>query len=380
MNKSIKRILLILLALTPFFGMFEAIGFLGFKLPIDIVFVKSIKIILIYIAFSICFIRTLLLKFSLIHPFLLVISFFLFLVIILSTNPYFILAGFNWLLPFIIMFLLVGVVDDAFLKKTAKILFYVLCLNTLMQVYQMFYMPAYQGANVFGLSGRLRGFFAISSISAVFTCYVYFVIKYHSNFSPRKKNISYLLVYLSVFFAMSSAGAGLLVLMLILPKFLKSKFKALSFVVLIPLIVLAVTNLDTLSGRTKGQSGRSFSIRQKILIDQIYNADLISPNFGKATNFAVNINRKLGINNEAFIADMMYTSILTNMGWIFFIIVMFFIICSLFKVFHKKQLHVIIFFIISISAAASQIISEMYPVNYIIAICGAYYINPKNKF
>lgn len=377
MDEKIKNLLIVLIALTPLFGLFEAIGYLNLSLPFDIVKIKAVRYSFTYLIFFICLLKTMLLKLKNIHPFFLITVLFVLLGIMLSNDFYYMFSGTNLLLPFLMMFLLVNVIDKVFLIRLSKVLFVFLVLNTLMQVFQMFYMPAFQGTNVFGLTGRLRGFFAISSISGVVTCFVYYIVKYFSDFSNKKIQLTFLIACLSIFLTMSSAGAGLFLIMIFLPKFLKSKFKGLAFVFIIPIFILMFNNLDTLSGRIKGQSSDSFNTRKEILMEQLKKTSLLPVDFGKATNLAMNFKKNLNVKNDAFIADMMYTSILVNLGYIFFVIFMCLVIVVMTKVFSVGSIELKVFFIMCLASASSQIISEMFPTNYLLTIMGAYFINQK---
>lgn len=384
MVKIIQNILLILVFLTPLFGVVEGFGAIDFTVPFTLVFIKSLKLFIIFLVVFLTVCRLLFTDFFHLKSVLLLFLLFVFtlMVFLLSSNIYIALAGLSWSLPFFLIFLLVGAIDVNFLYKLTKVLVFVLISNTLLQLAQMFYMPAYRGFNFFGLSGRLAGFFSSASSAGILSSFVYFSIKYFSNFNLRWKNIFLAVSVLSVFLSMSSTGVGLLVIIIMYPFYLKSKNKIIGILFFVPLIFTAISYLDVLTGRDSGSSESSFTTRLSILFQQIENSEIISTNFGKATNMGVSIERNLNIYVDGvFITDMMYTSLLVNYGWLITFILLGLLLITLIHIKRLNSISLNLFIVMCLLGSSALIITEIFPINMLIAIYSAYYIfNVRNKY
>ena len=96
-------------------------------------------------------------------------------------------------------------------------------------------------------------------------------------------------------------------------------------------LFLIFINLDTITGRSEGDTMISGGTRLEILLESIENATFISNEFGTATNTAVSLELE-----NAFIADSTYTSLITNLGFFVFFILLFIIIFAVYYAFYKK--------------------------------------------
>lgn len=384
--QKIQKLILLLFILTPIFSITEIFEYLeiGVNLPVDMFYVKLPKDILMIIVLFLSFIYSLRHK----HPVnyyicLFLLSAFTFICFYFSytTNGIQIAtAGIRWAIPFFLMILLYDISNLTLLKKVTKILFAILLLHFTVQILQMVFMPPIWGLNTFGLSGRLPGIFAYPSSSGTFAAFCFFCFKY--DLSGRMKTTGSALAIASVFLSMSSTGVILLSILLGMPIYLKSKYKLILSSVVILFIFVFMNNLDLLTGRETGDSALSGTTRIEILQEIIDSMEFISTNFGIATNTAINLLATLGMDSNAFIADSLYTSFLTNYGVIFFILFIGSILYVLLHLFMEKNKNIpfILFFIIILLSGISIIIIEFFPINLIIAVYLSYYLKKYSFF
>ena len=73
--------------------------------------------------------------------------------------------------------------------------------------------------------------------------------------------------------------------------------------------------------------------------------------------------------------DSMYASLVTNLGILNFIVILFTLLTLTFTAFVNKKKERLIFYILILLSSSTTIIFEVYPVNLLISIMFAYYIN-----
>lgn len=381
MKKLIQYTILLLLCLTPLFGIVEVLTFLGQESTIEILYYKLPKDILLGLITVFSIARIFRNSYpSRLVPYLFTLTVFTSLVFLLSaSNLLTAIAGLRWCLPFFLLLLLVDIVDNKFLTKVSNVLAWIVILNLAVQIHQMLNMSAIRGFNQFGLAGRVSGFFSNASAAGVLGCFAFFVVRYFSNSKRIVTNLYLLCAMLSIVVSMSSTGVAIFLLIVIVPYFLRSQIKSLLIFLIAPVILVVFINLDFLTGRAEGDSAISFSTRMNIFGEQISKAQLISMRFGEATNTAVNFSRKLNIQQDSFISDSLYTSILTNYGWLFFTI----FTLVLYKCFRhtvkSKDEGQIVFFIICFLSSFPIITTENFPINILISMLGAYYVKLHKK-
>lgn len=381
MKKLIQYTILLLICLTPVFGIVEVLTFLGQESSIDILYYKLPKDILLGLITIFSIIRIFRNGYpNRLAPYLFTLTVFTLLVFLLSSsNLLTSVAGLRWSLPFFILFLLVDVIDSKFVTKISDVLAWIIVLNLAVQIHQMLNMSAIRGFNQFGLAGRVSGFFSNSSAAGVLGCFTFYIIRYFSESRKILTNFYLICSVLSIIVSMSSTGVAILLLILIIPYFLRSNIKSLLVFLVAPVILIVFANLDFLTGRSQGDSAISFSTRMSIFADQISKAQLISLRFGEATNTAVNFSRKLNIQQDSFISDSLYTSILTNYGWLFFTIFSIVLYKCLRKTIESKDEGQIVFFTICFLSSFPIITTENFPINMLISLLGAYYIKLHKK-
>ncbi|HMM01546.1 MULTISPECIES: hypothetical protein [unclassified Dysgonomonas] len=378
MKAKIQKVILLLFILTPLFCLSEIFEYLGLGLSFDMFFIKLPKDILMIFLLLMCTIFSFRYK----HPhnyYICLLLLFSFTIICFafsySLNGLQIaMAGVRWAIPFFLLILLYDVVDIDLLKKVTKILFCLLILHAAVQLLEMLFFPPRKGLNIFGFPGRLPGIFVHPSASGTFAAFCFYVIRYFQEGKIRLLGL--VIAILSVFLSMSSTGVMLLFLLIFMPWYLKSKHKGILSIIAVLFLFLVVTNLDFLTGRGEGSSAVSGGTRIQILQEIVDSAEPISTNFGLATNTAINLMSSFGIQSNAYIADSLYTSVLTNYGVIFFFLFISAILYLLLYLFVRKKIDIpfVLIFLISITSGVSIIIVEMFPMNIIIAVFLSYFM------
>jgi len=377
-NNLVRVIIYLLVVLIPISGTYEFLVSVGIQPSFNITFLKVPREGLMILLLLVSMVNLLKREFSDELTIFLIVFFILNVICFLSATTTDIgVFGVRWALPFFILPLIYLEVDERMMVKIGKMLFVVLLLNVCCQVYQMFFMPAYRGVNMFGLSGRLSGFFALPSIAGSFAAFILFLIIYFPPYINKKILLFYkILAYLSVFLSMSSTGVGLLFVVVFIPILFKSKHSFFILLILIPFSAIVINNLDSLTGRFEGDSETSISTRVVIFLKKIADTKIVSDGeFGNATNGAVGNSRRGEIGSDAFIADSLYTSVLVNYGLLPFIIFLLILFFSGYYIFYRSNdIRLKIFFIMVLLSSVSLITTEIYPVNLLIIIGGAYFL------
>lgn len=382
MIRSIVQFLLtVLFILTPVFSIFEISGYLSISLlNIDLAYIKLPKDILLLITFFFSFIRFIQKK----YPFYIMGNFlFLFFYTILCflivsfSSLYLGVSGLRWALPLFLIFVLYDIIDYNFMRRVAKILAALIVLNLALQIYEMLFMPSFWGLNMFGFTGRLPGFFAQASICGLFGCFCFFFIRYFYK-KGWKRKVLLAITVTSIFLTMSSAGYMILMALLLTSIFLKSKFKPLLLLLSVAGMIFIFTSMDSLTGRGEGDTASSGSTRVGILANEIMSAGLISDSFGKATNTAKMV-ETIWADDESFIADSFYISLLTNYGYIFFLVFILIVTYIFIKMKLINNTSMRVFFVLALMSGISTIVVELFPMSILISVSTAYYLKYGNK-
>lgn len=283
---------------------------------------------------------------------------------LLNGNLMLSVAGYRWILPIFLILAIYPYIDLDFIKNLTKVLYYLMIVQVTLQILQMFFMPPIAGTNFLGLSARNTGFFVYPGPTGLFAnvCLCFFE-------AFKKFRFSTLLVIISVILSMSSTGAFILFTLLFFIKFYHKRYFKLLCLLLPFFLFFIFINLDTITGRSKGDTMISGGTRFEILLESITNATLISTQFGTATNTAVSMKLE-----DAFIADSTYISLITNFGFIGFSIILFMLILAIFYAFFKKKLDLILFLIVFGLGSISIITFEFFPINLLMPIIIAFYI------
>lgn len=382
-SKSIKIIILIAFILTPIFTIQESIALIfgGINSQTEAltsIYIKLIKdlsfILLIFLAIIGIFYSKKLFKANI---FLILYTIFLIFVgYLFNDNLMIFLAGVRWLIPFLLILFLIPFITKDIIVKIAYIGFYIFIFHFLVQIMQLFFAGGWFGINTLGLSVRNPGIFFIPSTSAFFTILILFLTMFYLD-NSKLRNIIFVLSPISIF--LTASGTGVVVYIVIICLYLiRKKFFVLLPVFSIILFFIIILTLEDLVGRPDFIE-LSFGTRWIIFIELLESSSFFSTSFGYATNTGVLIGSLNGINYDAFVADSTYASILSNLGLITFIFVIFFIVVSVFLAWLNKDKEQLIFIIIFTLFSATTIIFEAYPMNLLFAILMAYYLKNYKK-
>jgi len=362
----IRKLVLLLLFFTIFFTMGEYMYYLNISDNVEIN--SSVKVlkdlmmcIIVLLAFADSFSRK---KVAFIFPVFYLIALNLLLVCLYAQNILLMMVGIRWILPFFLILFLFPYVNEEFIGKVCNVLYGLFIVHVTFQCLELFLMPPVQGINAFGLSSRTPGLFVYPNTGGFFT-----IICFFSFYFFKRKRLFVLLTLLSLALVMSSAASFMFILICFFLCFYHSKYFSL-FIWLLPLLSLFVfNNLDAITGRSEGDTTLSGGIRLDIFLENFMEADVIPKTFGTATNTAMMM--KL---DNGFIADVTYTSILVNMGIVFFVFSIGLIFYGLIYAFFNKKLDLILFLLIYTLYGFSTIVSEIFPMNLLMAVYGAYFI------
>lgn len=377
-TNSIKWVVLGIFALTPIFTIQESLALIfgGLSSQIEIMtplYIKLIKdlsfIVLIFLSTVYIFYSKKILKINL---FIILYTVLLLLIAYLfkdDLNIY--LAGVRWIMPLILVFLLTPFITKDIIEKIFYVGFYLFCLHFLLQIFQLFFAVHWFGVNRFGLSARNPGVFSMPNTSAFFTIMILFLSMFYAK-NLKLKNIIFTLAPISIFLTASGTGVTVYIAIVCLYLMRKKFFVLLPLFVIILFFIIPLT-LEDLTGRLDVIEA-SFATRWIIFIELLKNSNFFSTSFGYATNTGILLSSFNKVDYNAFIADSTYTSILSNLGLITFIFVIFFIIISAFLTWLNKDKELLIFITIFTLYSATIIVFEAYPMNLLFAVLAAYYL------
>ena len=381
-SKSINTIILIAFILIPIFTVQESIALIFggiasqkeiltpvyIKLLKDFMFILLILLSLLGVSYSG--------KISKISLFLMLyIVLLIFIAYMFKNDSMIFFAGIRWLIPFILMLFLIPYITNGLIIKVSHIGFYLFIFHFSIQLLQLFYAKSWYGFGTLGLSARSPGIFFIPSTSAFFTILILFFNMYYMD-NQKIKKIIFILSLISIF--LTASGTGIVVYIVIISVYLlKRKYMLLLPILGVFLFFIVLLTLEDMTGRQ--DIGLSFSIRVGIFLELLQNSELFSSNFGYATNTGILMVSSFGVENNAFIADSLYSSILGNLGLFTFILVISSIFISLFLAWLQKDKEKLTFILIYSLFAATTIIFEVYPANLLFAVFMAYYLSNYRK-
>ncbi len=286
------------------------------------------------------------------------------------------LAGLRWLYPLFLFIFLSGHIDKPFLKDVFKILFGLLIIHLLLQTYELFYMPPYNGTTYFGLTSRVPGIFSHPHSAASFVC-LFYLCSLPLNLPQKRKYLIEIISFISIIFSMSSTGMIVFLIMFFLAK-IKNSIHFRKWFLISPLLVLLLfSNADLLTNRNEGSSASSIGNRKELLYNIFEESELISPNFGLSTNVIVTL---YGNSNRNVIwSDAFYGSFLANLGLLPFTCLLITTGIIFIVGFRQKNIFLISSIVLYSLFSFSTIITEVYPLNLFIGIIAAYIINEKNQ-
>jgi hypothetical protein len=382
LKRRIHQLILFAIANTPLFTTVEILGYFGIDNNLDIIYIKMIKSIVMMI---LVFLTLLYLLYKgYMKKYILPLASLFFFTFWASVNSFgssaLLASGLRWCLPLFLTLTLIRISDQSLLCRITKILSVLIILQVVLQLYEMFYMPPFWGWNIFGLTGRLPGFFIHPNSAGVFTCFVFYFVRYFYTGTQVMKKTLLLVSVFSVFLSMSSAGTMIIIVLIVYPMVRRSKYKLLLIPVILTGLILVLFNLDLITGRGDGDSEVSIGTRMNILIKQMQATEPLSSKFGVATNTAMNLNTFADADlGNAFIADSTYTSFLINYGWIFSIITLAFLIYAIVYLRKYKEEKMTLALILIFLSSIASIMMELFPINLLIASLLSCFLYKKNN-
>ena len=281
------------------------------------------------------------------------------------------MSGIRWIMPMLLIIFLIPYISREFLQSLTNLLFYVFMVHFCLQIIELFSVTHFH-TYLNGLSRRNPGMFLIPNSGALFTLFVLFFHLFYSSIKKRYTIIS--LSFISIF--LTQSGMGIITYFVIMLIFLLSCtfFKLLPFLAIILFLLYpAIFGLFVNRYATNDYVGQSFGTRIDIFIDKFLNANLLDNDLGLGTNTAVLILKDSLY--KVSIMDSMYASLVTNLGILNFIVILFTLLTLTFTAFVNKKKERLIFYILILLSSSTTIIFEVYPVNLLISIMFAYYIN-----
>jgi hypothetical protein len=289
-----------------------------------------------------------------------------------NTPALVLLAGLRWCVPFLLCIFLYNNVNRDFMESVSYIAFFMLVINLVFQLFELKYMPPYNGLTYFGLSARTPGIFSHAHSCASFICLSYLLI----NEFVRKNMIRILaniFVVFGIVLSMSSTGVICLITMISFQRIKKAKTYPI-LILLVPIIVLIVYSFaDVLTNRSEGSSESSIETRRDFFLDIFNSTGLISNTFGQATGLPAMLNM------DYIPADAFYASFLANLGLIPFIILILFVSATGFIAIIKKNTLLINVLLLYGLFAFSIGITEMFPINLFLSVLVSCIIKGKNN-
>ncbi|MDC0376032.1 hypothetical protein OAM54_02840 [Pelagibacteraceae bacterium] len=382
-KKLIPFLVLLGVFLTPVFTFQEVSSFLSGSVQIrssSNIFIKLIKDFIFILVILVSLLQVIQNKSIRINKLFLLIGYTIFisfvLSFILSDNLITIIAGLRFIIPFILILALKNYIDLKTQIKISKILLFLFILTFMLQVYQLFYMKHFWGANPFGLSLRNPGIFAQNNTMAFFSLItLYYNISFENSKTIRK--IIFILVPISILLTSSGTGLVVLVIFYMYQLYLKIKkgYSRLVSVFLFSTIFIGcLLYLPTLINRKAIYE--SLFTRLNIVYNNFdFKNFLFSTDFGHATNTGIMLNSKFGFDNMNFyMPDSTISALLANVGLLSTVLIYYTIYYVKINS-ERYYFFVIVFVFFSFTA----VIPESYPMNLLFATNIVYFLKYKHN-
>jgi len=380
LKDTILRIISVALLLTPLYNYGEVyVLFTGnvvdqasLKTPLEIKIIKDFLIILV-LFLSVA----LLLKRQKIHKQMFIAFAFicvsLYSVLIsIDTSFLSFVIGIRWLIPFILAFLLLGVVNKNYLYHLANVLALLFVVHFIFQVLQLFYSGHWYGVSSFGLSLRNPGILFIPSTSAFFSIMVLF---FTLNYMKHDNNRMFLLLLIPFSILLTASGTGVIALITVYIVNISQKMKVGKLVILfLPLLaVSSIPILEFFTGRT-GIVEQSFGARYEIFKDLLISSNLFSENFGYGTSTAYLLSNYLGIDNVGVPTESLFSALLVNLGFVPFLLFLTFLFIFALKAYLLRREDILQFVIIYILFGLTTSVLESFPANLLMSVLLSVYL------
>jgi len=221
------------------------------------------------------------------------------------------LCGMKWLLPMLMVFLLVPVVDRPTGLKLAKVALLMATLNFIIQILQVFFMhPWYGWWPGTQLAARSPGLFFIPSSAAAFVCFSVLLFASVAKSRVLLRKIA-VLGLASVFLTLS--GTGFTVMLVVLGALLSGNKWRLTVPFIVPL-AYGATKLVMPLFRGKEYFEASLGVRIDILSGVSGVSGAGWPHFGAGTTSAWLLKFNLGVDIHPVMTDSFLAQLVINLG------------------------------------------------------------------
>jgi hypothetical protein len=278
-----------------------------------------------------------------------------------------IISGIRWVLPIFLIPSLINRIDKDFLVKIAKVLQVLVLIGFLFQLNQLYTLDSYFGLNQLGFSLRNPGFFTSPSAMSIF---LLLSLWFSYNFLDKTISNKIFIYYFSpfcIFLAGSATGILTMALFYLSIIFFKTKQKKIMFLFATIMMVIIAYMLPEITNRATLLDSLFYRLDLFNHINPIN--FIIGDRFGLATNTAILLKSP-----NALIADSLIVSMLINVGFLFLLTSITWVISK-----SDKSPEFFQFLIIVSLFSFNTILTEVYPANLLIPIIIVFFVSVKNN-
>lgn len=281
----------------------------------------------------------------------------------------FFIAGVRWILPIVMAMMLVGNIDEGYMKTFSKFVVGIFFFHFWLQIVELFFSQNLYGTGMWGLANRVRGLINLPTPAGLFACLAGFFAYFHL---PKSRVRSFAVVASFVSALLSGAGAAIFVWVAaaIILSF-NGRFLLVKFVMLPVLAIPVFYNLGGITGRGNNIYD-SIYIRFVSFMQTFENVRWFEPNFGIATNAA-----QILVDTYARIPDSTYISFGFNLGLLGISFLIFLFIGAIVLGLYRYSLEPIIFAVIFIIFGFGINLTESFPNNLLISLWLGYFFYVK---
>jgi hypothetical protein len=286
------------------------------------------------------------------------------------------LGGIRWALPIVLAYLMIGLIDDAFMQRLIRVLLYLFALSVAIQIVELFFSQGLYGwqkiIGQFKVAIRVGGLFLKPATSGLFACMVaflsYFYLSPQSRWHTRRWLI-WLVALISIL--MSGSGTAIFAFgaMLYFVSF-GARFLKLKFLLLPILAVGLYVSLGTITGRGNAIYDSAF-VRFVSYLQAFGQARLLTNDFGSFTNAAYIITAS---QFGSQIPDSTYISLSGNTGTLGLYTFLFMGAALLILGIARQRLDAFIFVVTQLAFYTGVSFTEVFPVNLLFALWVGYFV------
>lgn len=376
-----RRLIVVVVALTPILSVGELLSLLQGSIQSQVIvstpfYIKLIKDFFVVAVMCIGVVHMLRSGRTnrLAVPFLVLLAYTGIVAVSGSDSVTLALAGIRWIMPVFLPFLLYDFVDEQLLQRLARVLGWLLVLEVVLQVAELYFMSHWYGAIVFGLAARVPGFFVIPVTAGFFALITLFFAVFFERSNEMRRAV-YVLAPISL--ALTQSGTGLVVLVLMVTVISLGVRRIWLMLPLgAALMILIFPLLPLLTGRPADYVAVSGGTRIEIFRDLLSKSEWIPSAFGYVTNTAVSLLANGALNSNAIptIVDSTYSSVWGNLGIPGGIFFGLFIASWMIAVIGSRRLDLYVATGIFVLYGFTTILFETFPMNILLAVCAAFFL------